>query len=191
MFSITTEIIITILTISRVLECAPTSGSVAYTGFCIGPINFCAEGYVCEVIECVEEGSERKIEGKGIGPCLSGLCPNNYICYARNNRSNHLQRSLMSSNKIIVIFVITSIIIFIASSLPTETKSEKFEKIGPCVNGLCPVNYKCISNECIKTHISNVTKGESVGPCINGMCPGDHICHNNFCYDTNRPIDIS
>ncbi|KAL3995082.1 hypothetical protein ACH3XW_24330 [Acanthocheilonema viteae] len=55
-------------------------------GFCFGPINFCAEGYVCAKIECVEERNQKMIDGKSIGPCLRGLCPNDYICYERNNR---------------------------------------------------------------------------------------------------------
>lgn len=43
-------------------------------------------------------------------------------------------------------------------------RSEKLEKIGPCVNSLCPADYKCISNECIKIQLSfkNVTEGMSL-----------------------------
>lgn len=42
-----------------------------------------------------------------------------------------------------------------------DTKSEKLNKIGPCVNNLCPAEYKCLNNECIKNQISlkNLTEG--------------------------------
>lgn len=53
------------------------------------------------------------------------------------------------------------VLLVIQKLIIAETKSEKSEKIGPCVNGLCPANYECINNECIKTHISfaNDTRG--------------------------------
>ncbi|CAG9532153.1 unnamed protein product [Cercopithifilaria johnstoni] len=98
----------------------------------------------------------------------------------------------MSNNKNIAIFVIIPTIIFSASALPTDTKSEKSEKIGPCVNGLCPVEYECISNDCIKTQtFKNFTKGQSVGPCINGLCPGHHTCYDDFCYNKDGLVDTS
>ncbi|KAL3995083.1 hypothetical protein ACH3XW_24335 [Acanthocheilonema viteae] len=99
----------------------------------------------------------------------------------------------MLSSRNMIIFVIISIIIFITSALPAERESEKSANIGPCVNNLCPADYKCTNNECIKirTSFKNATKGESVGPCIHNLCPGNYTCYNNFCYNTNRSLNIS
>ncbi|KAK6104416.1 hypothetical protein QQG55_16190 [Brugia pahangi] len=90
-----------------------------------------------------------------------------------------------------IIFIIISVV-FVTSALPTDTKQEKQEKIGPCVNNLCPVEYKCISNECIKnqTPSENLTKGRNVGPCINGLCPEEHTCYNDLCYNTNMSVNV-
>ncbi|KAK6104415.1 hypothetical protein QQG55_16185 [Brugia pahangi] len=91
MFTISIQIItvVTILTFPAISGNALSRGSKVKEpkepGFCLGAFNFCAEGYTCKKIKCVEEEGQ-KIKGKSIGPCLRGLCPSNSICYPRNNR---------------------------------------------------------------------------------------------------------
>ncbi|KAM3718571.1 Uncharacterized protein ACO02O_10529 [Dirofilaria immitis] len=52
-------------------------------GVCFAPFNFCAKGYKCVIMKCVEEIQQR-IAGNGIGPCFQGTCPNNYACHVNN-----------------------------------------------------------------------------------------------------------
>ncbi|VDK88382.1 unnamed protein product [Onchocerca ochengi] len=94
MLNIITKITITIIiisAISTISESGIPRGSKnaiplkkpAVPQYCFTPFNSCAKGYKCIIMRCVED-IQLRLAGKGISPCINGICPNGYVCHEDN-----------------------------------------------------------------------------------------------------------